>query len=137
MKVNFGDVDWEEGKDAIRSPWTRRDSSSTSASWHTGNSNERIDLTACARDLVNLASAKKDIIYDQGRADSTNHNVKCVIVGRAKLGEEKASATTLRHYVLIVVPRGSSKTEYERVGAASLPGTCIAWGKPALSVRIF
>ncbi|RSL41020.1 hypothetical protein CEP53_013009 [Fusarium sp. AF-6] len=138
MKVPFGEVDWEEGKDMIRSPWTWSDSSSSSATWHTGNSNERIDLTAQARDLVNLALAEKGIVYDRGRMTLTNCRLKCVIVGREKAKDEKASVALLRnYYVLIVAPKEDLGAEYQRVGAACLPGTCIAWDRPELRVRIF
>ncbi|RSL95716.1 hypothetical protein CDV31_013774 [Fusarium ambrosium] len=140
MKVPFSTVEWEGGKDAIRSPWTWSDSSSSSSStsWHTGNSNERIDLMAYARDLVDLASAEKEIIYDRGHVGSSGGSVRCVIVGRAKLQDEVTGAVTLRrYYVLVIVPRGNSGNEYERVGAASLPGTCIAWERPVLRVWIF
>ncbi|KAM0437845.1 hypothetical protein ACHAPT_002210 [Fusarium lateritium] len=135
MKVPFDTVEWEEGKDAIRSPWTYSDSSSSSTSWHTGNSNERIDLTAYARELTNLILAEKEIVYDQGRAVPTRGSVKCVIVGRERV---RSNAATLQHYyVLAVALRGGSETEYKRVGAACLPGTCIAWDRPAFRVRIF
>ncbi|RSL99016.1 hypothetical protein CEP52_009960 [Fusarium oligoseptatum] len=138
MTVPFGEVDWEEGNDAIRSPWTWSDSSSTSATWHTGNSNERIDLTANARDVLDLTSAEKRIIYDQGQTALTGCRLKCVIVGKEKLRDEKVSMALLRdYYVMLVVLREGSGTEYERVGAACLPGTCIAWDRPELRVRIF
>ncbi|KAI8665084.1 Protein kinase domain-containing protein [Fusarium sp. Ph1] len=137
MNVPFDEVDWEEGKDAIKSPWTWNDSSSSSATWHTGNSNENIDLTAYARDLVSPGSAEKGIVFDQGRTGLTDGTLKCVVVGKEKVRDEKADVALLRHYyVLLVVPRRSLETGYERVGAACLPGTCISWDSE-VRVRIF
>ncbi|WAO91722.1 Protein kinase domain-containing protein [Fusarium falciforme] len=84
MNLPFDEVDWEEGRDAIKSPWTWSDSSSSSTTWHTGNSNENIDLTAYARDLVSPGSAEKGIVYDQGRTGLTDGRLRCVVVGKEK-----------------------------------------------------
>jgi hypothetical protein len=138
MNVPFDEVDWEEGKDAIRSPWTSSNSSSSSATWHTGNSDERIDLTANVRDLVSPGSAEKGIVFDQGRTGLTDGRLKCVVVGKEKVREKKTDVALLRHYyVLVVVPRGILETGYERVGAACLPETCIAWDRDPVRVQIF
>lgn len=139
LDVPFDGVDWEQGKDAIRSPWTWSDSSSTSATWHTGNSNERIDLMANARDLVDLAFVEKAIVYDRGRTAFTNGKIKCVIVGKEKVRQAKAGVELPRQcYVLMVAQREVLGAEYERVGAACLPETCISWdSKSEERVRIF
>ncbi|KAK7427792.1 hypothetical protein QQZ08_005730 [Neonectria magnoliae] len=76
MKVPFDTVDWEEGKNSIRSPWTWSDSSSSSTTWHTGNSDERIDLAAYARDISDLAAAESEIIYDQGNHLQLLYNIQ-------------------------------------------------------------
>lgn len=137
MNLPFDEVDWEEGRDAIKSPWTWSDSSSSSTTWHTGNSNENIDLTAYARDLVSPGSAEKGIVYDQGRTGLADGRLKCVVVGKEKVRDEKTDVALLRHYyVLVVVPRRGLEIGYERVGAACLPGTCITWDRE-VKVRIF
>lgn len=135
MKVVFDKGDWKGGREVIRSPWTNSDSSSSSTSWHTGNSDERIDLTAYARDLKDLASAEEGIVYDQGQGVLASGSVKCVIVGREKVDDRGEG---LQHYyVLLVTSRGDSHAEYQRVGVASLPKACIAWETPGVKVRIF
>lgn len=138
MNVPFDEVDWEKGMDAIRSPWTSSRSSSSSATWHTGSSDGNIDLTAYARDLVSPGSAEKGIVYDQGRTGLDDRRLKCVVVGKEKVRDEKADMVRLRrYYVLVVAPRGSLETGYDRVGAACLSEACIAWDRGSVRVQIF
>jgi hypothetical protein len=138
MDVPFDGVQWEhEGR--IQSPWTpssytsSSSSSSSSSAWHTGNSSERIDLMARARDLVDLALAEGKIIYDRGTRPAADRMVKCVVVGIEKPDANMVvEATGLKHYVLIVAPRlnhsGGPDNMYERVGVGSLPGNWISKG---------
>ncbi|KAJ3544685.1 hypothetical protein NM208_g2926 [Fusarium decemcellulare] len=142
MDIPFNTVDWEHERvrdPGIRSPWTLRTSSSSSYSWHTGNSTERVDLIAHAKELVNLDLAEKGIIYDQGSRPLGDRDVRCVVVGRQKAGSKEVDLTNLDHYVLIVASREEYGRDgvYERVGVGSLLGSQIVWDRGDLRVSIF
>ncbi|KAF4994555.1 hypothetical protein FDECE_13078 [Fusarium decemcellulare] len=142
MDIPFSEVEWEHERivdPGIRSPWTPRTSSSSSYSWHTGNSTERVDLTAHARELANLDLAEKEIIYDQGSRPPGDRDVRCVIVGRRRAGSKEAEIVNLDHYVLIVASREEYGGDgvYERVGVGSLLGSQIVWDRGGIRVSIF
>ncbi|KAF4467040.1 serine threonine kinase [Fusarium albosuccineum] len=142
MDVPFSEVDWEHERisdPGIRSPWTPRTPSSSSYSWHTGNSTERVDLTAHARELVNLDLAENDIIYDQGCRPPGDRDIRCVVVGRQRAGSKEVDIANLDHYILIVASREEFGGDgvYERVGAGSLLGSQIVWDRGGLRVSIF
>ncbi|KAG0646494.1 Serine threonine-kinase [Hyphodiscus hymeniophilus] len=135
LDIPFDGVLWKEDEDGeeIRSPWIR--SGASSSSWHTADSNGRIDLTCKVRDL-RLDLADQSIVYDKlvrprGRA------VKCVVIGRKKSNVPTDEAEQ-EHYILVVAPRlDGSKDAYERVGVGSSPGSWIAMDGPGLKVHVF
>lgn len=149
LDIPFRGVEWlYKGDKGIRSPWapdtTPKNPSSTSASWHTGNTDEKTNLTAWASNFSE--SAKGKIIFDDGPAPPTfsrkkEKSVKCVIVGRQKVKEVDQPGldlSNLEHYVLVVVasPKEGRHDTYERIGVGSLPGSWIAKEKQE-EIRIF
>jgi len=144
MDLPFGGVDWEEKE--IRSPWSPPSpvlvtsatfsthlTSETTATWYTANSNERIDLTAIARDFS--ASADNLIVYDAGERPK-DRTPKCVIVGRQKRAETDDKRT---YYVLVVAgsPGASRHPKYKRIGVGALPGNTITREGSGLKVQVF
>ncbi|KAI3324604.1 HET-domain-containing protein [Xylariaceae sp. AK1471] len=146
MDLPFGEVDWEEKE--MRSPWSPLSpvlsysaiSSSSyqdiasNASWHTANTNGRIDLTAKARDF--LAAADTFIVYDRGERPN-GRVVKCVIVGRKKLSADFDGRQL--HYVLVVAQKsdGGHHARYERIGVGALPASSITLEGPGTAVQVF
>ncbi|KAJ4248821.1 hypothetical protein NW762_012659 [Fusarium torreyae] len=142
FEIPFGCVIWdyETAEGTIQSPWVTRNASSTSASWHTGDSNGKIDITAESRELLDLLSAETrgKVVYDDGISLETDQSVRCVIVGREKTPAENCDIGDLEHYVLLVKPvRGSEDGCYRRVGVGMLLGRWIELGRPGFRVRIF
>ena len=132
MDLPFDGVQWEE--EEVRSPWST--SHTLDSSWHTGNSNGRIDLTGMARDL-DLVLGGRQIIYDGG-VRPRGRTIKCVVIGRQK-SKIAIDVTRQRHYVLIVAKKPDAENDkiYERVGVGSMAGSWIALEGPALKVHIF
>ncbi|EXK35682.1 hypothetical protein FOMG_08892 [Fusarium oxysporum f. sp. melonis 26406] len=140
VDIPFGHVRWTyeatEGK--IQSPWTARDSDSTSGSLHTGELNGRIDLTAQAREIskLGLAEAQGKVIYDEGTSPPNVHTL-CVIVGSENPKIEGHRIQDLEHYVLLVTPSNNlGDGVYRRVGAGMLLESWVDMSKPGLRVHI-
>ncbi|KAK3989005.1 heterokaryon incompatibility protein-domain-containing protein [Cladorrhinum sp. PSN332] len=151
MDIPFRGVEWHyRGENGIRSPWapsTVSDTtSSTSASWHTGNSEEKINLTAWASSFsVPLERAIAKICFDEGPTPTLTRkqkqSTKCVVVGRQKvrMAEQAGQDTAdLEHYVLVVVasPKEGRQDRYERTGVAAIPGSWIAQEQQE-EIRVF
>ena len=145
LDIPFRGVEWLYKRDkGIRSPWaldtTSNNSSSTSASWHTGNTDEKTNLAAWANDFsVPLESAMGKIVFDDGPAPPTfsrknEKSVKCVIVGRQKIKVAEQAGLdpeSQEHYVLVVIarPKEGRQDTYERIGVGTVPGSWIAQEK--------
>ncbi|KAK4222696.1 heterokaryon incompatibility protein-domain-containing protein [Podospora fimiseda] len=140
MDIPFRGVEWHyRGENGIRSPWTpstgSKNTSSTGGSWHTGNSEEKTNLTAWVTDFsVSFDKAKSRICFDQGPTPSYTRKqeskLRCVVVGRQKASAaEQAGQDTidLELYVLAVMasPKEGRYDRYERVGVAAIPGSWI------------
>lgn len=135
MDIPFDGVLWteDEGEEGIRSPWTQNDASGST--WHTGNSDERIDLICRVRDFeVDLAKHK--VIYDK-LVRPRGRIVKCVVIGRKK-SKAPTDLAEQEHYILVVSPKVDSECKgiYERVGVGSLPGSWIVMDGPGLKVHV-
>jgi hypothetical protein len=133
INLEFDTVEWEN-KEQISSPWAA--SRGSSSTWHTADSEGRIDLTGMARDL-DLALAHANIIYDKVVRPS-GRTIKCVVIASQK-SEVAPDVATRRHYVLVIALKhgvGDGKI-YERVGVGVLLGSWIALEQPGLKVQIF
>ncbi|KPM36558.1 hypothetical protein AK830_g10019 [Neonectria ditissima] len=131
MDLPFSGVQWED-EGQLRSPWMAN--SSSSSTWHTGDSDARIYLTGRARGF-DVAAAEGRVVYDKldaprGRA------VKCVVVGSQK-AEVAPDVATRTHYVLVVAPRPGNEEMHERVGVGALLGSWISLAGPCLKVHIY
>ncbi|KAF4950003.1 hypothetical protein FSARC_13322 [Fusarium sarcochroum] len=140
LEIPFGCVEWdyETAEGRIQSPWVTRDAQTTSASWHTGDSNGKIDLTAEARDLfdLSLAETRGKIVYDDGTSLDTDQSVRCVVVGSEKMTTETCDVGDLEHYVLLVKPvQGPGDNCYRRIGIGTLLGRWIEWDRPGLRIK--
>lgn len=155
MDLPFDGVQWEqydgEGK-GVQWQWkgySKSDTGSTlstlsasswsNPSWHTGESNEEANLIMRARDFVDFAAVCHDsrMVYDRGGRD---RGVKCIIIGRRKLGGNVDELGSVEHYVLLVAVkeiRSPEDSMYERIGVASVPGSWIVQDGPGTKVRIF
>ncbi|KAG9498339.1 hypothetical protein J7337_011236 [Fusarium musae] len=138
--IPFNHVRWTyntaEGK--IQSPWTSMESECTSFSLHTGELDGRIDLTAQAREMLDLESgeAQEKVIYDEGMLPPGAQKL-CVIVGHEKPNDEECTMQDLGYYVLLVAPSADpSDGSYRRVGVGRLLGSWIDFGKPECRVCI-
>jgi len=132
MDLPFDGVQWEE--EEVRSPWSL--SHAPGSSWHTGDSNGRIDLTGMARELK-VVLGDQQIVFDGG-VRPRGRAMKCVVIGRQK-SEIATDVTRQTHYVLIVAqkPHAGNDKIYERVGVGSMPGSWIALDRPTSKVHIF
>ncbi|RKL32586.1 hypothetical protein BFJ72_g10529 [Fusarium proliferatum] len=138
--IPFDHVRWTyntaEGK--IQSPWTTMESDSTSFSLHTGELDGRIDLTAQAREMLNLKSAEAQgkVTYDEGTSPPGVRKL-CVIVGSEKSKDERFTTQDLEYYTLLVAPYDDlSTSSYRRVGVGRLLESWIDFGKPECIVYI-
>lgn len=138
--IPFNHVRWTyntaEGK--IQSPWTSMESDCTSFSLHTGELDGRIDLTAQAREMLDLESgeAQEKVIYDEGMLPPGAQKL-CVIVGHEKPNDEECTMQDLGYYVLLIAPSADpSDGSYRRVGVGRLLGSWIDFGKPECRVCI-
>ncbi|KAH6981725.1 hypothetical protein BKA56DRAFT_632063 [Ilyonectria sp. MPI-CAGE-AT-0026] len=120
MDVPFDGVQWDDSQ--ILSPWSR--SSTSSSSWHTGDSKSRI-LEGTARE-INLAQALKHIVFDK-MIPHHDGALRCIVVGSQK-PEIAPNVATRKHYVLVITKRFdiADYTTYERVGVGTLLGSWIA-----------
>jgi hypothetical protein len=133
INLEFDTVKWED-EEQISSPWVP--SHGSSSTWHSADSEGRIDLTGMARDL-DLALADENIVYDKVVRPS-GRTIKCVVIASQK-PEVSHDVATRRHYVLVIALKHvvGDDNIYERVGVGSLLGSWIALDQPGLKVRIF
>ncbi|KAF5619141.1 TOL [Fusarium tjaetaba] len=138
--IPFDHVRWTyntaEGR--IQSPWTSMESDCTSFSLHTGELDGRIDLTAQAREMLDLesAEAQEKVIYDEGMSPPGVRKL-CVIVGHEKPKDEAVTIQDLDYYALLIAPSAdSSNDSYRRVGVGRLLGSWIDFDKPECRVYI-
>lgn len=136
MDIPFDGVLWKEDEEGeeIRAPWCH--GSISNSSWHTGDSDGRIDLICRARAL-DLSLIDEKIVYDKVVRPS-GRTLKCVVIGRKK-SKVPADVAEQEHYVLVVAPKLESGGEdvYERVGVGTLLGSWIDLDGPGLQVHVF
>ncbi|KAF5667402.1 serine threonine kinase [Fusarium denticulatum] len=138
--IPFDHVRWtyNTAEERIQSPWTTMESDSTSFSLHTGEQNGRIDLTAQAREMLDLelAEAQGKVIYDEGKL-SPGVRKLCVIVGREKSKDEDCRIPDPECFTLLVAASDDlSNSSYRRVGVGRLLESWIDFGKPECKVYI-
>ena len=127
LPLPFAGVEWELVE--VRSPWGG------------GSAAAGVAVGAKARPLQGAAAADRDahLAYDAADGATAAVGLLCVVMGRAK---GSAPAADRAHYVLLVAPAPAapppvaSAPAYERVGAGSLPGRCIEFGRPGLDISI-
>lgn len=138
--IPFDHVRWtyDTAEGMIQSPWMAMESDSTSFSLHTGELDGRIDLTAYARETLDLelAEAQGKVIYDEGRSPSGVRKL-CVIVGHEKSKDEGYGIQDLDYYSLLIAPSDDdSNRSYRRVGVGRLLENWIDFSKPECRVYI-
>ncbi|KAF4493514.1 serine threonine kinase [Fusarium agapanthi] len=138
--IPFDHVRWThntaEGR--IQLPWTTMESDSTSFSLHTGELNGRIDLTAQAREVLDLelAETQGKVIYDEGKSPPGVRKL-CVIVGREKSKDEGCRMQDLEYYALLIAPFDDPSDGFcRRIGVGRLLESWIDFAKPELRVHI-
>ncbi|ETI20037.1 hypothetical protein G647_09052 [Cladophialophora carrionii CBS 160.54] len=137
MDLPFKGVDWERKE--IRSPWNHQPASGPT--WLSTGRGSCTHLEAVARsfwvqscgDGDQLSEPLYQIVFDQDEPPPGEHALKCVIIGRSKLG---ADGDARRHYVLIVGQQ-SNRSRYERVGVGFMPGNWIVLDEPGLKVSVY
>lgn len=124
LDVPFNEVNWE--REDVRSPWIQK--LLQQSSWHTVDRAGGTKLTALAYEFDN--SAEDAIVYDRG-STSGEQDLKCVVIGRSKSGENK----DLKMYYLLIIGK-SDDQRWERVGVAKLMGKNIALDRGGTRVTI-
>ncbi|KAK0669118.1 heterokaryon incompatibility protein-domain-containing protein [Cercophora samala] len=134
MDLPFDGIDWLYSAEGLVPPWGST-TYTTTASSHTGNTDEHTFLRARVRDFTDLMTGSTGIIYDAGSQYflQEKKRAKCVVVGKQK---SKSGTTNVHHYVIVVVPK-DGKDGYERVGVAALPGNYIRQGGEGEITMIF
>lgn len=132
ISMPFAQVDWTE----LRSPWSSS-MPGISNGLQAETQRGKVTLVADAQDynISLLEDGEGEIVLDRPKG-STHRATLCVVLGKQR-GD--AHLRDKIHYVLVICPAGTIDGDgnevYERVGAGSLPGKCIAPEQRKVQIR--